>query len=81
MTCHPQAQPSRVQPGEISALLDQLRQLRPDTDPTVRLAYFDRKANLLTRIAADLDTDDARQVAADARAQAAELRIGTEVSR
>jgi hypothetical protein len=69
-------QPSRVTPGEISALLDQARQLTPDTDPGERLAYFDRKADLLTRVAADLGTLDSHEVAAAARAYAAALRSG-----
>jgi hypothetical protein len=71
MTDHPCPQPSRVRPGEISDLLDQLRQLDSCTTPAAvaaaRLAFFDRKADLLTRIAADLGTDEAREVAAIAR--------------
>jgi hypothetical protein len=69
-------QPARVTPGEISALLDQVRQLTPDCDPGERLAYFDRKADLLTRVAEDLGTIDAHEVAAGARAYAAALRSG-----
>lgn len=71
-------QPSRVTPGEISDLLDQMRQLDTITSPaaaiTARLAYFERKADLLTRIADDLGTADSRDVAAHARAYATELR-------
>jgi hypothetical protein len=78
MTDHPQSQPRRVSPGEISDLLDQLRHLDSHTSPAAaaaaRLAFFDRKADLLTRIAADLGTDEAREVAAKARTYAAELR-------
>ncbi len=69
-------QPSRVTPGEISALLDQARQLTADSDPHERLAYFERKADLLSRVAADLGTVDAAEVAADACAYAAALRSG-----
>lgn len=67
------AQPSPVQPREISALLDQLHRLAPG-DVAGRLAFHERKADLLTRIAAEMGTDQARQAAADAHAQAAELR-------
>jgi len=78
MTDQHQSQPRRVSPGEISDLLDQLRHLDNHATPAAaaaaRLAFFDRKADLLTRIAADLDTQEAREVAANARARAAELR-------
>ncbi|MGO9080189.1 MAG: hypothetical protein ACLQDY_14275 [Streptosporangiaceae bacterium] len=77
---HPdQSGPRRVTPGEISDLLDQL-QPGVLSSPAAVLAFFDRKADLLTRIAAEQGTDAARQAAAAARAQAAELR-GTEVPR
>jgi hypothetical protein len=60
-------QPSRVTPGEISALLDQARRLAAeDASPAEQLAYHERKAQLLSRIAATLDTPEAHQVAADA---------------
>jgi hypothetical protein len=59
-------QPSRVTPGEISALLDQARQLGPAASLADQITYHERKAHLLSRIAADLDTADAHQVAADA---------------
>jgi hypothetical protein len=78
MSDHSSSQPRRVSPGEISALLDQLRQLATHSSPAVsaaaRLAFFERKADLLTRIAADLGTAEAREVAANARTYAAELR-------
>jgi hypothetical protein len=78
MTDHPQSQPRRVTPGEISDLLDQLRQLATYSSPAAaagaRLAFFERKADLLTRIAVDLGTAEAHEVAADARARAAGLR-------
>ena len=60
-------QPARVIPGEISALLDQLRGITPDTPLAGRIRFFERKADLLSRVAADLDTPEAHQVAADAR--------------
>ena len=59
-------QPGRVTPGEISALLDQARALTPDTPLQERIRFFERKAHLLSRIAAHLDTPEAHQVAADA---------------
>jgi hypothetical protein len=60
-------QPSRVTPGEISALLDQARRLiAEDASLADRIAYHERKARLLSRIAASLDTPEAHQVAADA---------------
>jgi hypothetical protein len=59
-------QPSRVTPDEISALLDQARHLTPDVPLADLLTYHERKADLLSRIAARLDTAEAHQVAADA---------------
>jgi hypothetical protein len=59
-------QPARVTPGEISAFLDQLRAITPDTPLPERIRFFERKAHLLSRIAAHLDTAEAHQVAADA---------------
>ena len=60
-------QPSRVTPGEISALLDQARRLTAADAPLAeQIAYHERKAELLSRIAARLDTAEAHQVAADA---------------
>ena len=59
-------QPSRVTPGEISALLDHARQLTPDTPLDEQITYHQRKASLLSRVAADLDTAEARLVAAEA---------------
>jgi hypothetical protein len=59
-------QPARVTPGEISAFLDQLRAITPDTPLQERIRFFERKAYLLSRIAADLDTPEAHRVAADA---------------
>jgi hypothetical protein len=59
-------QPGRVTPSEISDLLDQLRSLKPDSPFSERLAYFETKASILSRIAADLDTPEAHIVAADA---------------
>jgi hypothetical protein len=59
-------QPSRVTPGEISALLNQARQLGPGASLDDQIAYHERKANLLSRIAADLGTPEAHTVAADA---------------
>jgi hypothetical protein len=59
-------QPSRVTPGEISALLDQARGLTRESPLADQIAYHERKARLLSRVAATLDTPEAHQVAADA---------------
>jgi hypothetical protein len=66
-------QPARVSPREISAFLDQLHAISPDTPLAERVRFFERKADLLSRVAADLDTAEAHQVAADARDYAARL--------
>jgi hypothetical protein len=59
-------QPSRVTPAEISALLDQARGLTRESPLTDQLAYHERKARLLSRIAATLDNAEAYRVAANA---------------
>lgn len=59
-------QPSRVTPAEVSALLDQARELSPDATLDEQISYQERKAYLLSRIAATLDTAEAHLVAADA---------------
>lgn len=48
--------------AEISELLGQARSLAPDA----QIGYHERKANLLSRIAADLDTPEAYQACAEA---------------
>jgi hypothetical protein len=60
-------QPARVTPGEISDLLDQARQLiSGGASLEEQIAYHERKALLLSRCAADLDTAEAHLVAAEA---------------
>jgi hypothetical protein len=59
-------QPARVTPAEIADLLDQLRAITPDTPLQERIRFFERKAHLLSRIAAHLNTAEAHRVAADA---------------
>jgi hypothetical protein len=59
-------QPSRVTPAEISALLDQARHLTRESPLADQIDYHERKARLLSRVAATLDTPEAHQVAADA---------------
>jgi hypothetical protein len=59
-------QPARVTPAEISALLDQARHLTPGADLADLIAYHEHKVQLLSRIAADLGTTEAHEVAADA---------------
>jgi len=76
-------QPSRVTPAEISAPLDQARGLSRDTALAEQIAYHERKAELLSRIAATLDTPEAHRVAADAWHQVRILAVrrdGQEVS-
>jgi hypothetical protein len=75
-------EPRRITPAEICDLLSAARTLPLDASPPQRLAYFEHKAELLTRVAAYLDTAAAHEVAAEAWDQAAqmarELRTGTE---
>jgi hypothetical protein len=66
-------EPRRVAPSEIGGLLDMARRLRPDSPFSERLAYFERKASIFSRIAADLDTAEAHTVAADAWAYLSRL--------
>ena len=67
-------QPARVTPGEISDLLDQATRLIRDGGSLAdQIAYQERKAALLSRVADDLDTAEAHQVAAHAWHYAATL--------
>ena len=60
-------QPARVSPAEIGALLDHARRLMAgEASLADQIAYHERKALLLSRIAAHLDTAEAHRVAADA---------------
>ncbi len=60
-------QPARVTPAEISELLDQATRLsRQGGSLADQIAYHERKASLLTAIAAELDTAEAHEVAAQA---------------
>jgi hypothetical protein len=59
-------QPSRVTPAEISDLLGQAHGLTRESPLADQIAYHERKARLLSRIAATLDTPEAHQMAADA---------------
>ena len=66
-------QPSRVTPADISNLLTTARTLATDAPLGEQIAYFERKAQLLSRIAADLDSPEAHAVAAEAWDQLASL--------
>jgi hypothetical protein len=66
-------QPSRVTPAEISDLLGEARLLRPDAPMIDRIRYHEHKAQLLSRIAAELGTTEAHEVAAQAWEQLAAL--------
>jgi hypothetical protein len=66
-----------VSMAEVTAFLaDSLRLSRTgaDIDPAELLAYVERKASLLTRIADQDGTDESRAVAQAAREQLAQLR-------
>jgi hypothetical protein len=66
-----------VSMAEVTAFLaDTLRLTRtgPDIDPAEWLAFIERKADLLTRIADQDGTDEARAVAQGASEQLAQLR-------
>ena len=68
-----------VSPREVSDLLADLRRLSclgSSADPAERLVFFERKADLLTRIANRDGTDDARAAASGAREQLAQIRAG-----
>jgi hypothetical protein len=67
-------QPARITPGEISELLDQATCLIRDGGSLAdQIAYQAKKASLLSRVAADLDTAEAHEVAAQAWHYAATL--------
>jgi hypothetical protein len=59
-------QPARITLGEISDLLDQARRLAPDAPLADQITFHERKAYLLSRLAAHLDTAEAHHVAAEA---------------
>jgi hypothetical protein len=66
-----------VSPDEVSRFLAELRRLSeagPHADPAERLAFFERKADLLTRIAKRDGTDEKRAVAEAACRQLAQIR-------
>ncbi len=67
------SQPSRVTPGEIGDLLDQVRHLDPGASLGVQIDYHRAKARLLSRVATDLRTTEAHEVAADAWRHVASL--------
>jgi hypothetical protein len=66
-------QPSRVTPADISQLLSAARTLSAHAPLGEQIAYFERKAELLSRIAADMDTPEAHAVASEASDQLAAL--------
>jgi hypothetical protein len=66
-------QPARVTPAEISDLLRSMAGLSHDTPLGEQIAWHERKAVLLSRIAADLDTPEAHAAAAEAWDQLAAL--------
>jgi hypothetical protein len=66
-------QPSRVTPAEISEFLGKALALPRFASLADRIALHECKAQLLTRIAADLGTPEAHEVAAEAWEQLASL--------
>lgn len=66
-------QPRRVTPAEISDLLTAARALPLNAPLDDQIAFHERKARLMSRIAKDLDTADAYGVAAEAWHQAGAL--------
>jgi hypothetical protein len=66
-------QPARVTPAEISDLLRSMAGHSHDTPLGEQIAWHERKATLLSRIAADLHTPGAHAAAADAWDQLAAL--------
>jgi hypothetical protein len=66
-------QPSRVTPAEINELLRVARMLPLNAPLAEQIAYFERKADLMSRIAADTNTAEARAAAAEAWKQVAAL--------
>jgi hypothetical protein len=64
-------QPSRVTPADISQLLSAAHKLSLHAPLGEQIAYFERKAELLSRIAADMDTPEAHAAAAEASDQLA----------
>ncbi len=75
--------PRRVTPGEIADLLDHARQLTPGAPLADQITYYQRKASLLSRIAADLGTTEAHDTAAGAWRHLSGLarQAGREVTR
>jgi hypothetical protein len=71
------ADPSRITPAELSALLDQARQLTADSPLSEQIAYHREKARVLDGIAAALNTPDAYYAASDAWQQVAALLART----
>ncbi len=66
-----------MSPSEVSRFTAELRRLSeagPQADPVERLALFERKADLLTRIAERDGTEEKRAVAEAAWQQLAEVR-------
>jgi hypothetical protein len=73
------AEHEQVSPREVSEFLAEVARLSRSglpADPAERLAFFEHKADLLTRIAACQGTDDAHAVARGAREQLARMRAG-----
>jgi hypothetical protein len=66
-------QPSPVTPAEIGELLATARTLASNASLAEQTAFFEWKADLLSRIAASFDTPEAHAVAAGARDQAAAI--------
>jgi hypothetical protein len=66
-------QPSRVTPAEIVDLVASALAMDRQATLDEQIAYHERKARLLSRVAADLDTAEAHLVAAEAWQYASQL--------
>lgn len=66
-------QPARVSHADVTALLAEMANLPPDAPLAERLAWHERKARLLSRIAATVDTSEAYGEAAAAWHQCGRL--------
>jgi hypothetical protein len=66
-------QPAHVGAADIAALLRDMAALTPETPLRMQLAWHERKARLLSQIAAAIDTADAYLAASEAWHQCSQL--------
>jgi hypothetical protein len=68
-------QSARVTPAEVSEQIGQALALPHGESRAYRIAYQERRDQILARMAADLDTPDAHEVAAEAWDQLASVAV------